>query len=86
MIIFDVRCEVLKPFEVTDSAGNGVTIPPGRYHLKGLDHLVRQAADGLVTTGMDIQIVSEEDGETAFTVTAENLAKYISLDDIEVTV
>jgi len=86
MIIFDVRCEVLKPISVTDRGGNAVTIPAGRYHLKGLDRLVREVSGGSVTTGTDFTIVSEDDGETSFAVSAEALAKYISEDDVEVTV
>lgn len=86
MIKFDVRCDVLAPVAVTDSAGREVTIPEGRYHLMGIDHLVHKAAGGVETTGMDIRLVLEGDGDTVFSVTPETLAHYISLDEIEVSI
>ena len=65
MILFDVKCKVVKRISVADSSGNDVEISPGAYHLRGIDHLVRAAAGGSNVTGMDLQIVSESDGEEA---------------------
>ena len=84
MIKFDVRCDVLEPITATDSAGNEVTIPQGRYHLMGIDHLVHKAAGGVETTGTDIRIVDAEDGKKVFSISPETLAHYITLDDVEV--
>ena len=37
MIIFDVRCKVLKPIRYTGKDGRPVEIQPGVYRLRGLD-------------------------------------------------
>ena len=84
MMRFDVRCRVLEPIHVTDSAGHDVTIRPGYYRLQGVDHLLRSASDQKAASGTDISFVDESDGKQAYTVPAENLAHFISLDEVEV--
>ena len=84
MIVFDVKCQVLDPIHVSDSLGKDVTIVPGRYHLLGLDHLVRKASGQTTTTGTDLTFVSELDGKSAYTVSAENLAQFIAHDEVEI--
>ncbi len=84
MIIFDVKCQVLDPIHVSDSLGKDVTISPGLYHLLGLDHLVHKVSGETTTTGTDLTFVSDGDGKTAYTVSAENLAQFIARDKVEV--
>ena len=84
MIVFDVKCQVLDPIHVSDSLGKDVTILPGHYHLLGLDHLVHKVSGQTTTMGTDLSFVSEGDGKTVYTVSAENLAQFIARDEVEV--
>ena len=84
MIVFDVRCNVLEPIKVSDPSGSDITIAPGSYRLRGLDHLIRSAGGDTVSTGTDLTFVGDGDGQTIYTVRAENLAHFIALDEVEV--
>ena len=84
MMLFNVRCEVLEPIHLTDSSGNDVTINPGSYRLQGIEHLINSAGGQSIARGTDLSFVDESDGKLAYTVRAENLAHFISLDEIEV--
>lgn len=86
MLVFDVRCEVLDPIHLTDATGNDVTIAPGRYHLQGVEHLVRKTAGPAAAAGTDLTFVTETDGKAAYVVSAENLAHFIASDEVEVRV
>lgn len=86
MLLFDVRCEVLDPIHTTDANGNDVTIGPGRYHLQGVEHLMRRAADPTSSIGTDLTFVTESDGKAAYIVSAENLAHFIATDEVEVKI
>ena len=86
MIVFDVKCQVLDPIQVTDANGNDVTIEPGHYHLRGIEHLVHKIAGTTSVTGTDFTLVAEDDGKTAYVVSAENLAHFIACDEVEVNI
>ena len=84
MIVFDVRCRVLKPIRYSDADGHKVEIQPGVYRLRGLDHLVRLAGK-MTTTGTDLEIVTTNDGVTeAFPITPAILAQHLAKDDAEI--
>lgn len=83
MLIFDVKCRVLDAITLNDQSGKEITIAPGRYHLQGVDHLIREASGGMVSSGTEISFVSEEDGKVAYRVSSENLAKFIAMDEVE---
>jgi hypothetical protein len=57
---------------------------PGATTLQGLEHLVRNASGQITTTGTHLTFDSEPDGKAAFTVSAENLAHLIALDEVGV--
>jgi hypothetical protein len=84
MLVFDVRCEVLDPIHLTDAKGNDVTIASGTYRLQGVEHLVRKTTDPTAATGTDLTFVTETDGKAAYVVSAENLAHFIAIDEVEV--
>jgi len=84
MIVFDVRCRVLKPIRYSDANGRKVEIQPGNYRLRGLDHLVQHAGKTM-TTGTDLAIVATDDGVTeAFDITPQLLAEHLAKDDAEI--
>jgi hypothetical protein len=84
MIVFDVRCKVLKPIRYTDAQGRKVAIEPGVYRLRGLNHLVQHAGKTM-TTGTDLEIVALDDGVTeAFQITPQLLAQHLAKDDAEI--
>ena len=84
MIIFDVRCKVLKPIRYTGKDGRKVEIQPGVYRLRGLDHLVRTAGQ-VTTAGTDLAIVSTDDGVSeAFDISPAELAQHLAKDDAEI--
>ena len=82
MIVFDVKCDVLAAVVVKDRTGRDITVPPGRYHLMGLDHFVRDAGGGVKVGPMDITLVG--DNGTKYLVSSADLGRYISLDQVEV--
>lgn len=85
MIIFDVRCKVLKPISYTGKDGRKVEIAPGVYRLRGLDHLVRSAGQA-TTAGTDLAIVSTVDGTSeSFDISPAELAQHLARDDAEIT-
>jgi|GEM_PF-1179920 len=86
MIVFDVKCQVLAPIQVTDANGNDVTIEPGHYHLRGIEHLVHKVAGTRSVTGTDFTLVADGDSKTAYVVSAENLAHFIAGDEVEVKI
>ena len=84
MMRFDVRCQVLEPIKLTDSSGREISLRPGFYRLLGMDHLVRNISDKTAPAGTDLSLIDESDGQRGYTIPAENLAHFISLDDVEV--
>ena len=87
MVVFDVRCRVMEAIEAADAVGNKVTIEPGEYRLRGIEHLVRNTAAGTSSaTGTDFILIAAEDGGPTYTVSAESLAEFIADDDVEVRV
>ena len=84
MMFFDVSCQVLEPIEVTDASGKNVTIAPGTYRLDGVDRLIRDAGGKSVSSGVDLKFIEVENGRHAYTISSENLAHFIALDEVEV--
>jgi hypothetical protein len=85
MIVFDVKCHVLEPIHVTDTRGKEITIDPGYYRLRGLEHLVRSAGAGTPLPGTALTIIGEDDREH-YAISAETLANFLAYDEVEVTV
>ena len=84
MLVFDVKCRVLEPISLSDRSGKEVTIEPGSYVLQGVDHLIRATGGATAASGIELNFVAEGDGKTAYRVSAEKLAHFIALDEIEV--
>lgn len=85
MLVFDVKCRVLEPVTLTDFGGTDVTIGPGTYHLRGVDNLVRSVGQNSAA-GTEICFMREGDEDIAYRVSAQNLAHFIALDEVEVAV
>jgi hypothetical protein len=86
MILFDVKCQILEPLNLTDASGADATIAPGSYHLRGVDHLIRSVGGGDTSAGTDLTFVRDDDGDVVYRVSAEKLAHFIAMDEIEVRV
>ena len=86
MIVFDVKCRVTAAIEAADAAGKRVTIAPGDYRLRGIEHLVRSAAGRSAATGTDFTLHALGEDGASYTVSAESLAHFIADDDVEVSI
>jgi len=86
MLVFDVKCQVRVPIEMTDTSGRKIKLDQGSYRLRGIGHFVRTAASGEDVTGTDISFLSKDGRRVICTVSGENLAHLISTDEVEFTI
>lgn len=85
MLVFNVRCEVLEPIQLTDVHQNRITLAPGVYRLQGVEQVVRKAAGQTAAEeGTHITFVTDSGGQAAYTVSAEELAHFMATDEVEV--